>query len=104
MSEVVGSGHFLKSPCWLYFDVLYDINEKRTLTCQMLPKSIIKQNFRFKLILAQIIVNGGTKNAHFKGIFLINENFFLIDDLQKNKRNLSVPKKHKVTSCLYYIE
>ena len=104
MSEVVGSVSFLVCPSWLYFDVHYEINDKRQLTCLMLPMHIRINNLDFKLIMAQIIVNSRTKNAHFKGIFLINEKFFLIDDLCKNNRNFNVPKKNRVTSCLYYIK
>jgi hypothetical protein len=71
------------------------------LTCNQLEKEIKVQNLTFQLLVAQIIFNENKSSAHFKGLFLIDDKFYLIDDLQKGKR-LDIPKKHTVTSCLYY--
>ena len=74
------------------------------LGCYQFPQIILIQNSSSKLITAQIITNQGKENAHLKGIYLINDNFYLIDDLDKQSRELVIPKKHKVISCLYYLE
>ena len=78
--------------------------QSEMLGCYQLPQNILIENSSFKLITAQIIVNQGKENAHFKGIYFINDNFYLIDDLDKDNRELVIPKKHKVTSFLYYLE
>ena len=73
MSEQIETGHFSISPAWLYFDVSYEKNDRSKLVnCLELPKIIELQNVRFKLILAQILVNQNRKESHFKGIFLLN--------------------------------
>ncbi len=101
------SGAFVSNPAWLYFDMNYrQTNTRREdyLTCNHLEKESPEkvQNLTFQLLVAQIIFNENKSSAHFKGLFLIDDKFYLIDDLQKGKR-LYVPKKHKVTSCLYYL-
>ena len=69
-----------------------------------MPKLIIIKDLCFKLLLSQIIIDENKITAHFKGIFLINDTFYLIDDLDNGNKKLKLPKKHKVTSCLYYLE
>ena len=73
------------------------------LGCYQFPQIILIQNSSFKLITAQIIINKGKENVHLKGIYLINDNFYFIDDLDKENRELVIPKKHKVTCCLYFL-
>jgi hypothetical protein len=94
-------GNFCVKPGFLYCEMFYsEINDSTThIKCHELPKLISLNNLNFKLLLAQIYIN----NNHFKGIFLLDEKFVLIDDLQHGNKRLRVPKEHKVTCCLYFI-
>jgi hypothetical protein len=95
-------GRFSLTPAWLFFDVNYRENQN-SVNCSDVPKLIIVNELKFKLLCCQIHTNQESKTgAHFKGIFLIDGLFYMIDDLKKDKKP-SVPKKHKVTSCLYYL-
>ena len=98
---------FRSVPAWLYLDTVYGDNQlNNNLGHTMLPKKLKINNYTYQLLLAQIIIISDDINIanHFKGIFLINNNFYLIDDLQKGASNLKIPKNTKVTSCLYYLE
>ena len=68
------------------------VKNKETVTCLQLPKHIRVQDLCFKLILAQILVNDWSNSSHFKGIFLLNDAFYLVIDLDKGNRDLNVPE------------
>ena len=96
-------GRFSSNPAWLFFDVNYNHKSFEKVNCSELPKVIQINELSFKLLCCQIIVNEQSKaGAHFKGIFLIDDSFYLIDDLKKDVK-LNVPTSHKVTNCLYYL-
>ena len=103
MSVIKGSENFLTKPAWLYFDINY-LQKNQKLSCFRIPKRIEINELNFKLIIAQILVNENKEDAHFKGVFLINDSYFLLNDLDQGNRELKVPKKNKVTACLYYLE
>ena len=71
-------GKFLSTPAWLFFDVNYDNDVK--VNCSDVPKTIKVNEFTYKLILCQIRMS---HMAHFKGIFLINDKFYLLDEQPK---------------------
>jgi hypothetical protein len=90
-------GNFNIEPAFLYCETFYKDNTAN-LKCNQLPRYIEINDLNYKLLLAQIKIG-----EHFKGIFLLNEKFYLIDDLQHKNRRLRVPKEHKIVSCLYYL-
>jgi len=57
-----------------------------------LPKLIIIKDLCFKLLLSQIIIDENKITAHYKGIFLINDTFYLICDLDNGKKSLICQK------------
>ena len=61
-----------------------------------MPKLIKIKDLCFKLLLSQIIIDENKITAHFKGIFLINDTFYLIDDLDNGNKKLKLPKKTHV--------
>ena len=87
----------------MFFDFNYSHGSSKKVNCSEVPKELKINELSFKLLCCQIIVNEQSKTgAHFKGIFLIDDLFYLIDDLKKDKK-LDIPKSHKVTNCLYYL-
>jgi hypothetical protein len=90
-------GQFLSTPAWLFFDVNYTDNMVK-LNCYEAPLSIRLNELTFKLLCCQIKMS---HMAHFKGIFLIEDTFYMLDDLNSQKKP-SVPVDHRVTSLLYY--
>ena len=96
-------GRFSLTPAWMFFDFNYSHGSSKKVNCSEVPKELKINELSFKLLCCQIIVNEQSKTgAHFKGIFLIDDLFYLIDDLKKDKK-LDIPKSHKVTNCLYYL-
>ena len=93
MSLVEGSERFFQNPAWLYIDINYEFNKKKRLKCFDLTKTLCLQGLTFRLIVAQIILNEGKSNCHFKGIFLINDSFILIYDIDHENRSIELPKK-----------
>ncbi len=90
-------GIFNVKPAFLYCETFYKDNTVN-LNCYQLPRYLEIRSLTYKLLLAQIKIKD-----HFKGIFLLSDNFFLIDDLQNKNKKLKVPKDHKVVCCLYYL-
>jgi hypothetical protein len=95
-------GRFISTPAWLVFDINYK-DHSTNVNCYDVPKLITVNEFTFKLLCCQIHTNEASKtSAHFKGIFLIEDIFYMVDDLNIKKRP-NIPKKQKVSSCLYYL-
>jgi hypothetical protein len=86
-----------------FFDIHYKSFDEKV-HCSDVPKFIRVNKLTYKLLCCQIIVNAQSKTAaHFKGIFLIDDCFFLVDDLYPGKK-INVPKLQKVTSCLKFLQ
>jgi hypothetical protein len=96
------NGTFLSIPAWLYFDVNYDLDSNFKLHINHVPRIISINGDSYKFLCA-IINNTVNKINHFRGIFLLDEKYCFVDDLSHNKNNLEIPKKHKITSLIYYL-
>ena len=71
----------------VFFTVNYTRHDQKV-NCLDLPKIIKVQGLSFKLICGSIVVNEKTSASHFKGIFLVEEQFHMLDDLTPINRKL----------------
>ena len=80
-------GRFQSPPAWLFFSVNYTRHDQKV-NCLDLPKIIKVQDLSFKLICCSIVVNGKTSASHFKGIFLIEDQFHMLEDLTPTSKRI----------------
>jgi hypothetical protein len=89
-------GRFESTPAWLYFDFNYRTNID-SVNHTHVPKMISVGDLNYKLLYCQI-----KDGDHFRGIFLIHDNFYMIDDLKRGEI-FSIPESNKVSNCLYHL-
>ena len=82
-------------PCWLILEIGYQVK----LTVNELPKLLNLKNKNYKLLCATYNSGG----LHFLGTFLVNGEFYLVDDRNPRVCNKGTPKK-QITTCFYYME
>ena len=90
---------FMVKPCWIFFQCNYDIfGTDDGISINELPTFLTVDNLQYNLLMTTI----STPN-HFKSIFFLNKNFYLIDDLNIKTASNKIPI-HKVRTCVYFIE
>ena len=82
-------------PCWLIIEVEYSLQ----LTVQELPKSLFLKDKTYKLLCATFNNN----LAHFLAIFIINGEFYQVDDRNPRICDKRIPNK-RINTCFYYLE
>ena len=62
-----------------------------------LPKNLKLEGKTFNLLCATFNIG-----AHFKGIFFIDNQYILVDDMKNKHLNFTIPD-HKIVTCFYYL-
>jgi hypothetical protein len=88
---------FEKIPPWLFVGTLYKDKDSEITFNEILPSFKINEK-EYKFLFYTININ----NDHFKSVFKIHNDFFLVDDLNSIKLEKTIPN-HKISSCFYYL-
>ena len=84
---------FLYQPCWLFIES----SPKEGLTVFDIPKKLSLDGKNFYLLCATF-----NSEAHFRAIFLINDEYLLVDDMKNKHLNHKIPD-HKIVTSFYYL-
>ena len=79
-------------PCWL----ICEIDAELRVSVSSLPRKLSLNRREYKLLCATY-----NSNAHFIGIFLLNNKFYIVNDLNPQNIQEGCPKR-KLTNCFYY--
>ena len=85
---------FVKKPPWIFIQII----DKVPIYTDELPKLLIINEVSYQFLCATIHTNSPN---HFRSVFYLNNNFFLIDDLKSGKIETKIPRI-KVVTCFYY--
>ena len=85
---------FFKSPPWIFIQII----DKVPIFLDDLPKVLIINEIKYQFLCATIHTNSPN---HFRSIFFLDNNYFLIDDLKTNKIDTKIPHI-KVITCFYF--
>ncbi len=83
-----------KEPCWL----VCEISPRLKLSADLLPTHVKLNQKEYKLLCATY----NTGASHFVGIFILNNKYYVVDDLEPNSTFERCPKNH-ISMCFYYL-
>ena len=90
----VQNSNFIDLPPFLTID----INHETIIDIQKLPKDLKVNNHYYKLLCATFKAT----RLHFKAIFLLDNEFYLVDDLNSDILTKNIPR-HSIDVCFYYL-
>ena len=70
---------------------------KKMIKVEDLPHVLLISNRKYQLLCVSIY-----RTNHFRSIYLLNNSYFLVDDLKPTSFNEKIPKI-KVVTCFYYL-
>lgn len=85
---------FSYDPAWLF------IQANGTIYINQLLKFLILDKRCFVFLCTSLHYPGET-SAHFRAVFYLNDDYYLIDDLNPNNLVKSIPKKNIITAFCY---
>jgi hypothetical protein len=84
---------FLKNPPWIFIQT----SGKEMIKLEDLPHVLLISNRKYQLLCVSIY-----RTNHFRSIYLLNNSYFLVDDLKPTSFNEKIPKI-KIVTCFYYL-